>query len=156
MKSEVDRYWEQFLASVPPTAVRRRKYDWAFYFGSKRTAKAISALVLEGTKTATGCLKWEWDADNKRLMRHGDLSVVTDGSDHPVCIIEDTEIKVTPFDEVDERFVHDYGEGGTLEDWREGYWTMIVAECARSGRKPTRKAPIICERFRVLYKEPLE
>ena len=156
MQSDVERYWKQFQASLPAAAERRQKYDWAFYFGSKRTAKGISALVLEGTKTATGGLKWEWDRKNKRLMRPGDLSIVTDGSGHPVCIIEDTEIKVIPFDEVDDGFVHDYGEGGTLDDWRKSYWAMILAESARTGRKPTRKAPVICERFRVVYKEAPE
>ncbi|MBI4415796.1 MAG: ASCH domain-containing protein [Euryarchaeota archaeon] len=155
-QSRVDRYWKQFQRSLPPTARRQEKYDWVFHFGSKRTARAIAALVLEGTKTATGSLKWVYQAENKPIPKPGDLSVITDGSKHPVCVIEDTEIRVVPFDKVDARFAFDCGEGDrTLEGWRKGYWQYIETECARIGRRPTRKTPLVCERFRVVYKEPV-
>ena len=152
MQSKIHRYWKQFQTSLPPAAERPQRYDSVFYFGSKQTAQEIAALVIEGTKTASGRVH-----NDEPLMQPGDLSVVTDGRDHPVCIIEDTEVKVIPFDEVDERYAYDYGEGDrTLDDWRKGYWDLIVAESDRIGRKPSRKTPIVCGRFRVVYKEPLE
>ena len=114
------------------------------------------SFELSPSKTATGFLKWVHDAENKPIPEPGDLSIVTDGGNHPLCIIMDTEIRVVPFEEVDERFAYDGGEGDrTLASWREGYWAMIVADCAGLNRVPTRKAPIVRERFRVVYKEPL-
>ena len=152
MQSKIERYWKQFQKSLPPDAERPPKYGLVFYFGSKQTAQKLAALVIEGTKTASGSVY-----NDQPLWKPGNYSVVTDGRDHPVCIIEDTEVKVIPFDEVDERYAYDYGEGDrTLDEWRKGYWDQILAESARTGRKPSLKTPIVCGRFRVVYKEPLE
>ena len=166
--SRVDRYWQQFLESLPPDG-RLPTYYEAYYFGSKQYAEEISALVKEGTKTASGTLKWVYDVDpgaftagatdtpTKPPPKPGYLSIVTNGSDEPVCIIETTEVRTVPFDEVDEQFAHDGGEGDkTLRSWREMYWSYIVAECARINREPTQVTPLVCERFRVVYKDPLK
>ena len=143
MQSKIDRYWKQFQRSLTPAAERPQKYDSVFYFGSKQAAQKLATLVIEGTKTASGRVH-----DDEPLWKPGDLSVVTDGRDHPVCITEDTEVKVIPFDEVDERYAYDYGEGDrTLDDWRKGYWDEIVAECARTGWKPTRQRPLFVGGF---------
>ena len=83
----------------------------------------------------------------------GDLSIVTDGENEPVCIIETTEVRVIPFDEVDESFAFDGGEDDrTLESWRQMYWSFLGEECRRIGRPFTPKVPVVCERFRVVYK----
>ena len=59
-----------------------------------------------------------YDADDKPLMKPGDLSIVTLGGDQPACIIETTEVRIVPFDEVDEQFAYEGGEGDrTLESW---------------------------------------
>jgi uncharacterized protein YhfF len=59
-------------------------------------------------------------SEGKRPPEVGDLSVVLDGHDHPVCIIETTEVKIV------------------------------------IGRAPTQNAPLVCERFKVVYKARLE
>src|SRR2546426_6819066 len=43
----------------------------------------------------------------------------------------------------------------TVADWRRMYWEYIVFECKRIGREPNTKAPLAMERFRVVYFEPL-
>jgi len=155
-RSRADRYWAQFLEALPATARRPRTYDWVFYFGSKRSAGEIADLVLRGIKTATGSLKWEYDAKGKRIPQPGDLSVITDGKGQPLCVIEDTEIQVVPYERLDARFAFDSGEGDrSLESTRKGYWDYVVSECTRLKRRPTRKTPLVCEWFRVVYKEPL-
>ena len=155
---DVDRYWAQFLASLPNTPVRPRRYHDAFSFGtSKESAKLIAALVLDGTKTATGSLLWVYEAEGKPIPKPGDYSIVTIGEGEPVCIIRDTEITVVPYDEVDEAFARDGGEEDrTLASWRKIYWDYILVECARIHRKPASNTPLVCERFRVVYREPLK
>lgn len=144
------------MESLPASERRPRKYDWTFHFGSKGSAKEIADLVLRGIKTATGSLKWEYDAKGKRTPTPGDLSVITDGRGHPVCVIEDTEILFVPYERLDKRFAWDGGEGDrSLESTRKGYWDYVVAECKRLKRRPTRKTTLVCEWFRVVYKEPL-
>jgi hypothetical protein len=31
------------------------------------------------------------------------------------------------------------------------YWRYILSECARIQREPTRKTPLVCERFGAVY-----
>src|SRR3989304_2830860 len=61
-----------------------------------------------------------------------------------------------PLERLDGRFAWDSGEGDrSLEGLRTMYWDYVVAECTRLRRRATRKTPLVCEWFRVVYKEPL-
>jgi uncharacterized protein YhfF len=153
-----DRYWAQFLRSQPALSEKPTTYYEEFSFGStKESARELAALVLDGVKTATGSLQWVYEAEGRRAPRAGDYSIVTDGEGNPVCVILDTEVTIVPYDEVDAAFARDGGEEDrTLESWRGIYWEFIVTECARIGREPSPKAPLVCERFLVVYKEPLQ
>jgi uncharacterized protein YhfF len=164
-RESADRYWAQFLRSLPAGSAQPGSCYEAFRPGHGATpeeasevATEIAALMVAGTKTSTGSLQWVYEAEGRRPPRAGDLSIVLDGRDRPVCIIETTEATIVPYDEMaDERFAHEGGEGDrTLEAWRRTYWRYIVSECARLRREPTRKAPLVCERFRAVYRAPLE
>jgi uncharacterized protein YhfF len=119
----VDRYWGQFIQASSSWPGRPRRYYKAFRFGlgvtsggtpaeAGQAATEIAALVVAGTKTTTASLLWVYEAEGKRPARPGDLSIVLDGYERPVCIIETTEVKIVPFDEmVDEQFAYEGGEG---------------------------------------------
>ncbi|MFA5896286.1 MAG: ASCH domain-containing protein [Thermoplasmata archaeon] len=101
MTSGVERYWEQFLASLPTGTTRPSAYAGAAAFGfTEDDAREIAPLVRNGTKTATGSLVWSSEADSKPGPRPGDLWMVIAGPDEPVCVIETTEVRVIPYDEV--------------------------------------------------------
>jgi uncharacterized protein YhfF len=157
MATRVDRYWAQYLASLPEEARRRSAYAGTAAFGiTEDDARAIAPLVRDGTKTASGGLVWSHEADGTKGSRPGDLWIVVAGPDEPVCVIETNEVRVLPYDEVPETYAWEGGEGDrTLDDWRRMYWEYIVSECARIGREPSPKAPLAMERFRVVYAEPL-
>lgn len=156
--SRVERYWAQFLGSIPAGQGKPERYVEAFFFGTKPDlAHEITPLVLDGTKTATGSLLWAAEADGKAQPRPGDFWIVTNGGDDPQCVIETFEARVIPFDEVGEEYARWGGEGDcSLASWREMYWSYIVGECERIGRTPDRKAPLLMERFRVVYAERLQ
>jgi uncharacterized protein YhfF len=111
--------------------------------------------VLDGTKTAAGALLWSIEADGKRAARPGDFWIATNGGDDPQCIIQTSDVRVLPFDEVGAEYATWGGEGDlTPESWRRIYWSYIESECDRIGRAPDPKAPPVMERFRVVYAEP--
>ena len=155
--SHVDRYWAQFRASIPAGQTKPDRYVEAFFFGTKpHRAHEITPLVLNGTKTATGALLWAIEADGKQPARPGDFWIVTNGGDDPQCIIQTSDVRVLPFDEVGEEYAQWGGEGDrTLDSWRHMYWSYIESECNRIGRTPDPMAPLVMERFRVMYAEPL-
>jgi uncharacterized protein YhfF len=157
MTTNVERYWNQYLGSIKRGVEPPRRYVESFSFGfSPADAREIAQLVLNGTKTATGSALWSYEADKKPLPMVGDIWIVTAGSDVPACIIETTEVRIIPFDEVTEDYAWDGGEADRrLASWREIYWEYIERECQRLGLWPTTKAPLVMERFRVVYGEPL-
>jgi uncharacterized protein YhfF len=157
MTRNVERYWNQFLMSLPSSQERPGRCADSFSFGfTPADAREIAPLVLNGTKTATGSVLWSYDADGKALPIAGDLWIVLAGTDDPVCIIETTDVRVIPFDEVTADYAWDGGEGDRrLESWREIYWEYIERECQRIGLEPDTKAPLVMERFRVVYAKPL-
>lgn len=60
-----------------------------------------------------------------------------------------------PYDVVGEDFAYERGEGDrSLAGWRRIYWGFVVSECARMGRPPSKKGPLVMERFRVVYSQP--
>ena len=53
-----------------------------------------------------------------------------------------------------EVYARDGGEGDrTLATWRPMYWDYIESECRKIGREPSEKAPLVMERFAVVYRD---
>ena len=150
--SRSDAFWEDYRRSQPEPAPPRDYYE-AFHFGNTQAmADKLAALVAGGVKTATSALLWHYEAAGKRLMQVGDLSIVTTWDGEPVCVIETTEVRVLPFNQVDAQFAYDYGEGDrTLAWWQERLWAYYQRECAGLGRPAREDMPLVCERFRVVF-----
>jgi uncharacterized protein YhfF len=120
---------------------------------SPELADDLLTLVLSGVKTATCSSVWEWEAEGEEIPKVGMLSLILDGANNPKCIIETTEITIRKYNEVDEMFASEEGEGDrSLEYWREahkGYFSRVLPKI---GREFSEDMPLVCERFRVVYK----
>jgi uncharacterized protein YhfF/GNAT superfamily N-acetyltransferase len=139
-----------------PGLCRRDRFLEAFAFGDSETlADDLAALVLSGVKQATAGLAWAFEHESRPLPRPGDLSIVTDGRQRALGVIETTAVEVVPFDEVDADFARAEGEDdGTLASWRRHHTAFFGRECARIGREPGPKMPVVCERFRLIHPNP--
>jgi len=157
MTTKIEQYWNQYLDSIPLGENRPSRYVESFSFGfTPADAREIAPLVLSGTKTATGSVLRSYEADKKRLPVAGDRWIVIVDTDTPVCIIETTQVQIISFDEVSEDYAWEGGEGDrSLATWREIYWEYITREYQRIGLEPSAKAPLVMERFRVVYSEPV-
>ena len=131
------------LEVLPPPA-------WAFG-STPEQADELLALVLDGTKTATASALWEYEAEGEDVPRSGSLSILLDGAGHPHALIEITDVRVVPFDEVDEEHARLEGEGDrTLEHWREVH-ERFFTETATDDRGFRADMPVVLERFKVVY-----
>ena len=156
MTTRVDLYWKQFIDSLPASDKALPFLAGSDSFGfNEEDARDIADLILDGTKTATGSLLWTYEADGERVPQVGDFWIVTKGHDDPVCVIETIDQHIITFDQVPSEYAWEGGEGDrTVEGWRRIYWQLIQEECVRIGRVPSAQAPLVMERFRVIYKEP--
>ena len=120
--------------------------EWAFLetfsFGDNPAlAEELAGLVLMGVKTAT-C----WPVSEEQQTYVGKKMVMLDGSGRPAAVLETVELNMRRFDEVDDGFAFDEGEGDrSLEYWRTAHRRYFAR---RGVFSPDME--LWCERFRVV------
>jgi len=115
----------------------------SFAFGvTPELADELLALVLAGKKSATA-----WAAsEGGKGVEVGKRWIVKDSRGTPRAIIETVELKRRRFEDVDESFAHDEGEGDrTLAWWRRAHKDYF----ARRGEFSL-DMELYCERFRLI------
>jgi uncharacterized protein YhfF len=152
---EVGDFWRGFLSTLPAgSTFRDRGYEaWSFGDGPEM-ADRLGGLVLAGRKTATCSALWELEAEGEPVARPGEKSIILDGRGEPLCVIETTEVEVRRFDEVDEAFAREEGEGDlSLAYWREAHRRFFAGTLPEIGHRFSNDMPLVCERFRVIYRQ---
>lgn len=151
----IEPYWQAYHATLSPAEQRRwTQAPEAWGFGdSPAMADELGALVLAGIKTATCSLLWEYEVTGERVPQVGDLSIILDGKGQPLCIIQTSEITVKPYSQVDAAFAFEEGEDDrSLRSWRKAHWDFFSRSCRQIGRTVHEEMPLICERFRVVWR----
>ncbi|MBL3686015.1 ASCH domain-containing protein [Leucobacter zeae] len=147
--TRLDDFWSRCRDAVPGMPDARPE---AWPFGATREhAEELLALVLAGTKTGTASSLWDYEHTGDPLPEAGELSIILDGDGAPRAVIETTDVRVIPFDEVSVEHACAEGEGDrTLEHWREvheWYWRTY----SESPRGFAPDMPVVCERFRLVW-----
>jgi uncharacterized protein YhfF len=154
MSTPINAFWQRYLATraaTDPPLIQPR----ADQFGDGvAMGNELAELIVRGVKTATCSCLWDWQAENETLPRVGDTSIVLDGHERPVAVIEVTEVTLHAYEDVDATFAFDEGEDDrTLASWRRIHWQWFSQMLPAIGRKPAMTMPLVCERFRVCYRE---
>ncbi|MFO7631898.1 MAG: ASCH domain-containing protein [Caldilinea sp.] len=150
----VEQFWQAYLATLPDNAPARLSPYVAEGFGDNaELADELGALVLEGKKTATCSALWEWEAEAKPVTEVGSFWIVLDGRGAPMCIVETVEVAFRRYDEVDAAFAYEEGEDDrSLQSWRDAHRRFFTRTLAVIGKEFTTDMPLVCERFRVVYR----
>lgn len=153
-KSTIEHFWYAFLAGLPPDSRYFGKNYVAKSFGdSPAFADELAHLIVRGIKTGTCSALWELEAKGNPIPRPGLISIVFDGHDKPKCIIETTEVFVCRFNVIDDEFARAEGEGDlSLEYWRKAHISFFSRVLPKIGKEFSEEMPLVCERFRVIYK----
>ena len=128
----IETFWQEYQSSLPPGHPHAGKpVPLAWGFGdSPQLADELGALVLQGIKTATCSLLWEYETGSEPVPQPGDLSIILDGKGNPMCLIETVEMQIKAFDQVDAQFAYEEGEGDrSLEYWRDAHWHYFSRTC---------------------------
>ncbi|MBC7878118.1 MAG: ASCH domain-containing protein [Anaerolineales bacterium] len=151
---KIEQYWKSFLSTLSPDSPYHGKSYIAEWFGDNpELADELGQLVLSGIKTGTCSAVWEWEAEGNPIPEVGLISITLDGHNNPICILETTEVTLRRFNEVDEDFARSEGEGDlTLEYWRKAHTNFFSRILPKFGREFSEDMPLVCERFKVIYK----
>jgi uncharacterized protein YhfF len=152
--NRIEAYWRSYVDTLPVnSSARDEQYVAEGWGDSPEMADELGALIASGTKTAACSALWEYEAKGEPLPRVGSKTIVVDGNGNPLCIVEMTEVEVVPYDRVDARFAYEEGEGDrSLAYWRDAHWRFFSRTLPNVGREPTSEMPLVCERFRVIYR----
>jgi uncharacterized protein YhfF len=150
----IKNYWEQFLASLPLDPPYHAKTYVAEGWGdSHEMADELGALIVQEIKTATCSALWEWEAEGNPIPQKGLITIALDGRGEPLCIVESVEVTIRKYNEVDSDFAHDEGEGDlSLSYWRAAHKNYFSRVLPKVGKEFSEDMPLVCERFRVIYK----
>ena len=121
----------------------------SFAFGdSPELADELVALVLDGKKRAT-C----WAVvEGMKGAEIGKSMVVRDGAGRPRAVVQTLELKQRRFDEVEEQFAFDEGEG----DRSLAYWRAAHQDYFTRLKLYQPDMMLWCERFRLVMTIPEE
>ena len=152
--TRIGAYWQSYLNTLPADSpVRNEGYVAEAWGDSPRLADELGTLIAAGTKTATCSALWEYEAGGEPLPKTGLKTIVLDGDGDPLCIVVTTEVEVRSYEEVDGQFAYEEGERDrSLEYWRDAHWHFFSRTLPNVGREPTMDMPLVCERFRVIYR----
>ncbi|WP_445619446.1 ASCH domain-containing protein [Kushneria sp. Sum13] len=109
-------------------------------------------LINAGIKRASCGLKASYSAANEPLPTVGQLTVVLDSLDAPVCIVTLTSATICRFDEVTPAFAALEGEGdGSYGWWHREHVRFFQHEAARLGVEFTESCELVLERFEKVF-----
>lgn len=153
-KKAIEAYWQKFLNTQPEDSPYHGKTYLAEGWGDgPEMADELGALIVDGVKTATCSALWEWEAEGEAPYQPGTVTIVLDGRGEPIGIVETTEVTIRRYNQVDDDFARAEGEGDlSLEYWREAHRTFFSRVLPGIGRQFSQDMPLVCERFRLIYK----
>ncbi len=146
-------YWQAFQDSLPTDSpYRGRDFTAEGWGDSPEMADELGALIAQGIKTGTCSAVWEWQAEGQDWPTPGTLTVVLDGNDEPLCIVETVEVTLCNFDQVAPDFAYAEGEGDrSLAYWQQAHQSFFSRSLQKIGREFREDMPLVCERFTRIF-----
>jgi uncharacterized protein YhfF len=130
---------------------------WGFAFPGPLRDE-LTALALDGTKTATAGLAVDLVVDGGMPSRAGDREVLLDSAGRPVAIVEITRVELSTISLVGDGFARAEGEGfANAAEWREAherFWGSYIEDLRRGLQDPSftlgDSTVVVCEWFRIV------
>ena len=155
--SKIETFWQSYLSTLSEED-RKNAPTYAVdqFANTPEAATKVGKLVRDGVKTTTSSLLWGLEHIGEPLPKVGNIELIMDGNNEPLCIIELTEVEIKPFNSVDEQFAFEYGEGDrTLAFWLSDNWDFHSRWCIEIGLEASETMPIVFQRFHVLYPQKI-
>ena len=150
--TEADEFWNEFLKATGRDEEERCAGDLNFE-AKGFVADEMIALVLSGKKTAFFTSWSTYAIDQEPVPVSGELYLVLDRNENPVCVIETQSVQVIPFNEVTWEMAKLEGEDESLEVWREKKQEYLEEEGDIMGFEFTPDIKLVFQTFNVVYKK---
>ena len=149
--TQLDEYWNKFLQAKNLSSDTKCSGD-LFFEAKGFVADEMNALVLSGQKTALFSSYATFAIDGEPLPVSGELYIVVDRANNPVCVIELESVTIIPFNEVTWEMAKKEGEDESLEAWRDKKQEYLEDEGAVLGFEFAPDIKLVYQTFTVVYK----
>ena len=127
-------------------------------FGHRRgLADELAALVASGVKRAHATPLRDFQKDLEPLPQPGDHLVVLDGEGEPRAIVRATHVEKRHFNEIDDTFAFEAGEGDlTLRWWLTAHRQDYAERAEAEGFEAHERMELVLEHFDLVWPQPAE
>ncbi len=123
---------------------------------TRSLADERAALVLSGVKRAHASLLREFERDAEQLPQPGEHLVVLDGAGMPQAIVRTRHVELRRFNEVDDAFAFDAGEGDlSLRWWLAAHRQDFAEQAEREGFEIDERIELVLEYFDLVWPQPV-
>ena len=148
-RDEIEAFW---LAYQKACRVDVEGFSATAYGHTRAVADELAALVAEGHKRAHASLERDFEAEGDPLPRPGEHVVVLDGRGSPRAIVRLTHVERRYFNEIDDEFAFECGEGDrTLAWWLVAYRQEFAERAESQGFQVGERAVLILEYFDLVW-----
>jgi uncharacterized protein YhfF len=119
---------------------------------SRFLADELAELVATGVKRAHATLLRDFEKDLEPLPKPGDHLVVLDGGGEPRAIVRTTHVEKRYFNEIDDAFAFDAGEGDlTLRWWLTAHRQDYAERAEAEGFEAHERIELVLEHFELVW-----
>lgn len=148
-RDEIEAFWLDYQRACQ---VRVEGFSATAYGPTRAVADELAALVVEGHKRAHATLERDFEAEGDALPRPGEHVVVLDGRGSPRAIVRLTHVERRYFNEIDDEFAFECGEGDrTLAWWLVAYRQEFAERAESQGFQVGERAVLILEYFELVW-----
>ena len=108
--------------------------------------------MLAGQKTAIFSTLATFTIDGEPLPVSGELYILVDNQNKPLCVLEIESVNIIPFNEVTWEMAQKEGECATFGEWKEKMQEYIEDEGHVLGFDYSPDIKLVFQTFKVLYK----
>ncbi len=146
-------FWKQYLKDTNQNE-NEAVYSGELVFEDEgMTGRTQLSMVLSGSKTAMFTPLETIEINLEKMPVTGEVYVVLDTNDEPRCVIELTDVRIIPLNEISWELARKDGEDEDMQDWKEKMEEFLEEEADLCGFEALPDSKIVCEIFKLIYKK---
>ncbi len=147
----INLFWNSFLIKFRyPDSVPCKRI-FTFSLEQKESIRLLRLVASRKKDLAISPFSSYSDLDE--IPKAGDLSIVTDSTGYPHFVIETVSAEIVPFSAVDFEHAKRVDDITSLLKWQLEHINRFKETGKHSGFDFSSDSPVICEEFRLVYRE---
>lgn len=153
MKPQDRKFWNEYLAGLPPARRPRAPHVEAAFAGNRKITDALIALYLAGKKTAGSGLVKDYVTAGDPLPKVGNYWIALDSRNRPRCLLKTLRVETNIFKNIPKRVAIAEGEGDlSVSYWQRVHRKFYSPFVKKWGIDDLDDAEVITEHFELVHR----